>query len=172
MRNPILVGVADIKNRSTKPEDAIEPLHLISRAVQDALNDTGLPPSNINKLRASIDAISVVRTWTWPYADLPGLLSNELGIKPKHKHYTAHGGNQPAKLADDAARRIAKGESVMEVIAGGEALGSCECFIASLYHGREMLMSTQWLPAPPRARYCRLAGPRRARISQAPRRLI
>jgi acetyl-CoA acetyltransferase len=118
---PIVVGVADVKNRSQKVEDAIEPKQLMLQAIKDALQDAG---GSSQKLQSSIDSIAAVRTWTWPYADLLGLLSEELGIKPKYKHYSDHGGNQPCKIFDDAARRIAKGESKVAVVTGGEALAS------------------------------------------------
>lgn len=119
---PIVVGVADVKNRSQKVEDAIEPKQLMLQAINDALKDAG---GSSQKLQSSIDSIAAVRTWTWPYADLIGLLSEELGIKPKYRHYSDHGGNQPCKIFDDAARRIAKGESKVAVVTGGEALASC-----------------------------------------------
>ena len=108
----------------------------------------------IDTLRAAIDSIDVVRTWTWPYADLPGLLAERLGVRrggsydedstgtntgkkstqtgtPKEKgrgikwlRYSEHGGDKPAKLVDEAARRIARGEVEVCVVTGGEALAS------------------------------------------------
>jgi hypothetical protein len=128
-RTPIVVGVGDIKNRSQKIEDAIEPAELMLRAIQDAIKDTNLSDSAAAKLQASIDSIDVVATWTWPYHDLPGLLAQKLGIDPRHKFYSAHGGNQPAKLFDEAARRISFGQSRCCVVTGGEALASCMYFL-------------------------------------------
>lgn len=120
---PVIVGVADIKN---KTDDHKEPAILMLEAIQSALRDTGVSAS---RLTSQIDSIDVVRTWTWPYADLPGLLSQKLRLpaKPKWARYTAtHGGNQPAKLVDEAAGRIARGASTVAVVTGGEALASCE----------------------------------------------
>lgn len=65
-----------------------------------------------------------MRTWTWPYSDLPGLLAERLGVQTKHRSYSEHGGNQPAKLLDEAARRIATGENKVAVLTGAEALAS------------------------------------------------
>src|SRR4051812_47650517 len=107
---PIIVGVGDIKNRSAKLEDAREPLDLILEAIQLALKDTALSDAATAQLQSSIDSIDVVATWTWPYTDLPGLLAEKLGVKPAHKFYSDHGGNQPAKLFDEAARRISFGK--------------------------------------------------------------
>lgn len=120
---PVIVGVADIKN---KTDEHKEPATLMLEAITSAITDTSAPPE---KLKSSIDSIDIVRTWTWPYADLPGLLSKRLGLKtrPKWTRYTeTHGGNQPAKLVDEAAARIAGGEATIAVVTGGEALASRE----------------------------------------------
>ncbi len=123
---PIVVGVGDIKNRSQEPEDAIEPMVLMLRAIQSALQDTNLSSSRLKQLHADIDHVGVVNTWTWSYADLPGLISERLGTKPKYKVLSHHGGDSPAKLFDEAARRISLGECKVAVITGGEALASCK----------------------------------------------
>lgn len=122
---PIVVGVGDCVNRSVEIKDAREPADLIWEAIQNALGDTNLNGNDRSKLQREIDSVSIVRTWTWPYPDLPGLLSSKLGVNPKHKEYTDHGGDKPAKLFDQAARRIAKGQNKVALIAGGEALASC-----------------------------------------------
>lgn len=126
---PVIVGVADIKNRSTQVEDAKEPAQLMLEAINLALQDAS--SSDAQQLKSSIDSVDVVHTWTWPYADLPGLLSEKLGVQPRHKFYTEIGGNQPAKLLDEAAIRISSGESKAAVITGGEALASCKCLLIS-----------------------------------------
>lgn len=123
---PIIVGVGDFINRSLSVSDAHEPFTLILNAIQQAINDTGLPEAKKARLQASIDSIDVVRTWTWPYDDLPGLIGKDLGVDPKHKFYSDHGGNKPAKLFDEAARRISNGTTKVAVVTGGEALASCE----------------------------------------------
>lgn len=120
---PVIIGVADVKN---KTNDHREPATLMLEAIAKAIEDTG---ASLHHLKSHIDSIDIVRTWTWPYADLPGLLSERLGLKsrPKWTRYTeTHGGNQPAKLVDEAAGRIARGESSVAVVTGGEALASCE----------------------------------------------
>lgn len=123
---PVIVGVADVKNRSTAVDEAKEPATLMLEAVASAVHDASGSAEFAQKLRSSIDSIDVVRTWTWPYADLPALLADKLGIQTKHRSYTEHGGNQPAKLLDEAARRIAIGENKVAVVTGAEALASCE----------------------------------------------
>lgn len=122
---PVIIGVGDVKNKSLKPEDALEPMALMLQAIHLAIKDTAVTGFFAEDLLSGIDDISAVAAWTWPYPDLPSLLATKLGVQPRHKHYSEHGGNQPAKLLDEAARRIAKGESNIAVVTGGEALASC-----------------------------------------------
>lgn len=119
---PVIIGVVDFKNRSQKVEDALEPAELMLKAIAIAVEDAQL--SDPNRLQSQIDSIDVVLTWTWPYPDLAGLLAEKLGVKVRHKFVSSHGGNQPGKLLDDAARRIAQGKVKVAVITGGEALAS------------------------------------------------
>jgi hypothetical protein len=121
---PIIVGVGDVINRSRKPEDAIEPMQLMLEAIQLAIRDANLTPSVINELRSSIDSLDVIRTWTWPYPNLPFLLSEKLGIKLRHTYYSSHSGMEVARLVDAAARRISFGETKVAVVTGGEAMAS------------------------------------------------
>ena len=123
---PVIVGVADVVNRSVKVQDAVEPMQLMLQAIQTAVEDASSSRSTQSKLLSSIDSVSVVATWTWPYTDLPGLLAEKLGVDPTHKTYSPHGGNQPVKLLDGAARRISQGKSKVAIMTGGEALASCE----------------------------------------------
>ena len=127
---PVIIGVADVKNRSTKVEDAVEPMQLMLEAVKLALQDAQATSASAGSdLKSQIDSIDVVKTWTWPYTDLPGLLAEKLGLGDgvRHKFYSEHGGNHPAKLVDEAAKRIARGEAKVAVVTGGEALASCMC---------------------------------------------
>ncbi|KAL1870209.1 hypothetical protein Daus18300_005274 [Diaporthe australafricana] len=118
---PVIIGVADVKNKSHVHK---EPATLMFEAISHAIHDTGL--ASFAPVTSQIDSIDVVRTWTWPYADLPSLLGKWLGLdeRPAWTRYTNHGGNEPAKLVDEAAGRIARGESKVAVVTGGEALAS------------------------------------------------
>jgi hypothetical protein len=128
---PIIVGVGDVVNRSQKVEDAVEPMQLMLQSTLLAIKDTSLPPAAARQLQSRIDSIDVVGSWTWPYPDLPGLLSEKLGVRPQHKHYSPHGGNQPGKLFDEAARRISVGETRVAIVTGGEALASLSACAAA-----------------------------------------
>jgi len=124
---PVVIGVGDIRNKSSKVEDAIEPMQLMLQATLRAIKDTNLPPSLAQDLQSKIDSVSVVASWTWNYPDLPGLLAEKLSVRPSYKDLSHHGGDSPAKLFDEAARRISFGESKVAVVTGGEALASRTC---------------------------------------------
>ncbi len=121
---PVIIGVGDVKNRSQDGADAVEPMHLMMQAILNALEDATTALSASGKLLSSIDSLSVVATWTWPHSDLPGLLAERLNIQPKHQICSEHGGNQPIRLLDEAARSISQGNSRVAIITGGEALAS------------------------------------------------
>jgi hypothetical protein len=63
------------------------------------------------------------------------LLAEKLGVGKglKHKYYSEHGGNQPGRLFDEAARRVSRGENEVAVVCGGEALASCEYDFSVLF---------------------------------------
>ncbi|OSS49671.1 hypothetical protein B5807_05967 [Epicoccum nigrum] len=126
---PVIIGVGDVKNRDVN--DAKEPATLMHEAIGIALEDAS--SSSVSDLKAAIDSIDVVKTWTWPYPDLPSLISEKLGVQDsiKWKSYSEHGGNQPGKLFDEAAKRIARGECKVAVITGGEALASLSACAAA-----------------------------------------
>lgn len=122
---PIIIGVADVRNKCHGLENTIEPAGLMLQAIELALQDCGLSPSNTQKLQSQIDSVQVVACSTWPYDDLPSLLSEKLGVDSKHKHYSALMGNQPVNLLNGAARRIVTGESKLAIMTGAETLDSC-----------------------------------------------
>lgn len=123
---PIIVGVGDVKNTST---NAVEPMELILNAIEAAAEDAKLSPYGRTNLLSKVDSIDVVRTWTWPYDDLASLLAQKINARPSHVSVTRHGGDQPAKLVDEAARRISTGESNIAIVTGGESLASCGFYL-------------------------------------------
>jgi acetyl-CoA acetyltransferase len=139
---PVIIGVGDIKNRSTAIADAKEPATLMLEAIRKAIGDTAC--SSKTNLQSAIDSIDVVKTWTWPYPDLPGLLAEKLSVERtlKWKRYSEHGGDKPGKLFDEAAKRIAKGECKVAVVTGGEALASCAFHLSFLVVATTITNST------------------------------
>ncbi|KAE8407113.1 hypothetical protein BDV37DRAFT_291351 [Aspergillus pseudonomiae] len=124
---PVVIGVGDIKNTSVKPEYAYEPIELMIQAITAAANDSSVPRG---KIIPAVDSIDVVANWTWPYPNAAQLLAEKLGVKPVHQYESGHGGNAPAKLFDEAARRVSKGECRLAVVTGGEALASLAASMA------------------------------------------
>jgi len=124
---PIIVGVGEVRNKDSDSSRAIEPANLMLEAIRRAVTDASIS----NTVFSSADSISVVPPWTWAYPDLPRLIAQKLNIQPSHLVISNHGGNQPARLCDEAARRISTGESKLAIITGGEALASCKlgCYI-------------------------------------------
>ncbi|KAF2455934.1 hypothetical protein BDY21DRAFT_323764 [Lineolata rhizophorae] len=135
---PVVIGIGDVKNRSPHASDAREPADLMLQAIQVALADAAAsaskPTTTPAGLQAAIDSVDIVRNWTWPYSDLPSLLCEKLGLRDadvKHKFESEHSGDKPAKLFDGAARRVAKGECMLAVVTGAEALASLSAFAAA-----------------------------------------
>lgn len=126
MIQPVIIGVGDIKNKSKelREDGSDEPASLMIEAIQLAIKDAGLRSQQEKELLSQIDSIDVTRPWTWPYPDLAGLLADKLGVQASHLHVSPHGGNHPAKLLDDAARRISQGKAKIAIVTGGEALDS------------------------------------------------
>ncbi|KAL6229050.1 hypothetical protein BDW75DRAFT_250193 [Aspergillus navahoensis] len=130
---PVVVGVGDIKNASLKAEGAIEPLDLMVKAIESALKDTGLFACDLLAFQSAIDSISVVANWTWPYNDIPQRIANRLQCEATYLCESEHGGNSPAKLFDEAARRISLGEARVAAVTGGEALASSASRLSPYY---------------------------------------
>ena len=120
---PVIIGVGEFKNASTRVEDALEPLELMLRAIEAAAQDaTG---GQAARILGHTDAVSVVASSTWPYNDLPGLVAQRLGVQPSHMAYSGLSGSSPVQLVDDTARLVARGSIQMGVVVGGEAKASC-----------------------------------------------
>lgn len=122
---PVIIGVGDTTNRSTRIEDAKEPMQLMVEAIHAAIRDTGLSPARQTELQNHIDSVKVVSTWSWPYEDLPGLIGTKLGTSLKHKELSPHGGHSPALLLHKACADIVDGSYDIAVVTGGESLCSC-----------------------------------------------
>ncbi|RGP78817.1 hypothetical protein FLONG3_3015 [Fusarium longipes] len=115
---PIIIGVGETRQKNFTIETCKEPAELILSAIRNASQDSSLD------VIVHVDSISVVPPWSWTYDDLPKLLAHRLGIQPTHLELANHGGNTPALLCDNAAARVAAGQSKMAVVTGGEALAS------------------------------------------------
>jgi acetyl-CoA C-acetyltransferase len=116
---PIIVGVGQVVNRSEGPEDAREPLDLMTEAVRSAADD-----AQATGLLERADSVQVVNTVSWAYRDAPGTLAEAIAAQPQEKVYTAVGGNGPQWLVSRTADAIVRGDVRLAVIAGGDAMRS------------------------------------------------
>ncbi|ATQ31197.1 acetyl-CoA acetyltransferase [Rhodococcus ruber] len=119
-RIPVVVGVGDLRSgRVGAPADPREPLDLIYDAAVAALADTG-----VDGLGSRIDTVYAVRTASWAYEDLPGLLAARLGAGAVRTHTSPLGGHWPAALLDRLAHEVATGTASLALLVGGEAQAS------------------------------------------------
>ncbi|MGN5238907.1 acetyl-CoA acetyltransferase [Rhodococcus sp. SJ-3] len=117
---PVVIGVGDLRSgRAGLPADPREPLDLILEATRAALADTGAAD-----LASRIDTVRAVKTASWSYDDLPGLLAERIGATPEHTSTSPIGGHWPAALLDRIAHDIAAGTSSVALLVGGEAQAS------------------------------------------------
>lgn len=115
-RVPVLMGIGEITDRPANPMDAMEPLALMAEALRRADGDAG------GGWLTHLHSLNVVSQVTWRYDNLPALLAERIGASPKHLLNGPVGGETPIRLLHDAAIRIAKGETEVAAIVGGEAM--------------------------------------------------
>lgn len=112
-RTPVIIGAGQINHR----ERDAEPIDLMSRCAELALDDTGAAAA----LRARIDAVRVV--WgVWPYRDPGRLVADRIGAAPARTTITTVGGNQVYDLVIDTAALIASGDIEVAVLCAAETL--------------------------------------------------
>ena len=115
-RIPVLIGAGEVVDRPAEPRLALEPAALMAEALRRAAEDAGAPD-----LLASLDSLDIVNSVSWPYHDLPAALAARLGGAPRRLVYGPVGGESPVRFLHEAALRIARGESEVSAVVGGEA---------------------------------------------------
>jgi acetyl-CoA C-acetyltransferase len=114
-RIPVIVGVGEITDRPADLKSGLEPLALLEQALKRAEADSG------GKLLGDIQSLDIVNFLSWRYRDPQKLLSDRLGITPKHAYYGPVGGESPIRYLHEAAQRIARGECSVAAVCGAEA---------------------------------------------------
>ncbi len=114
-RLPVIVGVGEVKDRPADPADGLEPAALAELALRRAEQDAGAA------LLRRLDGLDVVGVVSWPYDDLPGLLSGRIGAAPARRRHGPIGGHTPVLFLHEAAQRIASGQSAVAAVCGAEA---------------------------------------------------
>lgn len=117
-RIPVIVGVGEIRDRPADPANGLEPAALIATALRRAEHDAGMP------LLAALDSLDLINFTSWRYRDPLAELRARTGIRPARAVYGPVGGESPVRFIHEAALRIARGESEMAAICGGEAQSS------------------------------------------------
>jgi acetyl-CoA C-acetyltransferase len=114
-RIPVIVGVGEITDRPADLKSGLEPLALLEEALKRAEADSG------GKLLGDVQSLDIVNFLSWRYRDPEKLLSDRLGITPRHAYYGPVGGESPIRYLHEAAQRIARGECSVAAVCGAEA---------------------------------------------------
>jgi acetyl-CoA C-acetyltransferase len=109
---PVIVGAGEAIERWDGVERASEPLALMENAIRNATFSFRI---------AQIDSLDVVNVSSWRYQKAALQLAQRLNISPAHCRHGPIGGESPVRLIDEAAQRIANGESRVAVVCGAEA---------------------------------------------------
>ena len=117
-RTPVVVGVAQIKQRPEDPAEAAEALELMTSAVRDAATDAGVPG-----LLTRLDLIGVV-DGAWKYSDPARLIAGAVGAADAKTARTSIGGQTPQAYVNNISARIQAGELDVAVVTGAETIWS------------------------------------------------
>ncbi|MEM9562052.1 MAG: acetyl-CoA acetyltransferase [Actinomycetota bacterium] len=121
-RTPVLVGVAQIKQRPDDPVDAVEASALMTEAVRlaaaDAAGDSGQ-----GALLRDLGLVAVV-SGAWKYSDPGRLVADAVGATGARTSLSAVGGQTPQAYVNHLAARIQAGELDSAALVGGEIIWS------------------------------------------------
>lgn len=115
---PVVVGVAQIKQRPEDPAEAMEASALMTAAVRDAAEDAGS-----SELLAGLDLIGVV-SGAWKYSDPGRLVADAVGATSARTSLSAVGGQTPQAYVNHLAARIQAGELDAAALVGAEIIWS------------------------------------------------
>jgi acetyl-CoA C-acetyltransferase len=113
---PVIVGVGECVDRPATLAESLEPLALMAEALKAADADAG------GGFLARLGSLDLVGLISWRYADPVSQLCQRLQIQPAHRGNASMGGETPIRLIHEAAVRIARGESLVAAVVGGEAM--------------------------------------------------
>lgn len=117
---PVIVGIGDVRSgKFGSPAEPREPLELIADATAAALADSG-----VAGIGSRVDTIYAVKTASWSYDDMPGLIASRIGADASRTCTSSIGGHWPAELLDRIGSNIATGSSSVALLVGGEAQAS------------------------------------------------
>ena len=128
----MVVGAAQVRGGPAQP---VEPLGLVLQALHAAAGP---------ELLAAVDAVHAVGIASWDYDELAARVARGIGAVPRHRVDTGIGGHWPVRLLEQAAARIAAGESQVAVVVGGEAAATVAALQRS---GTDPVAAHGWTPA-------------------------
>ena len=111
---PILVGVAQLEQRSTDPLAAREPIELMQDAVRAAAADAGS-----SKLLTEAGAIRVIRG-IWGYQNPAAAIASAIGNTRAETGLSQYGGNFVQSVLNQSALDIQRGVHDIVIITGAE----------------------------------------------------
>ncbi len=112
---PVIVGIGEVMDRPDDPALGLEPVALMAESLRRAEQDAHAD------LLIRLDSLDIINSFSWPYHDIPGTLCQRLGVTPGRVVYRPIGGETPLLSVHEAARRIARGDSTVAAVCGGEA---------------------------------------------------
>lgn len=113
-RTPVIVGVGAVTDRVDDPRKASEPLELMALALERAAEDADCPA-----LLTAVDSIWIPRGF-WAYSNPGRLLAERFGAS-RVRNCVAEIGVLQTHVLGRAAEALARGESEVAMIVGGEA---------------------------------------------------
>jgi acetyl-CoA C-acetyltransferase len=116
-RQPVLVGVGQLTNRTRDPREVKEPLAMMAEVAEIAARDAEAP-----RLLHELDSVTVINVISRSYPDPARQLAERIGACPSERLYTTMGGNSPQWRVNETADRIGRGEVRLALIAGAEAM--------------------------------------------------
>ena len=114
METPVLVGVAQVSQRTQTPDDGKEPIELMIEASRAAAADAGCP-----KLLAEVGSIRVIRGY-WPYQNPARAIGEAVGNPGAETAITPYGGNFVQTVVNRSALDIQAGVHDAILITGAE----------------------------------------------------
>jgi acetyl-CoA C-acetyltransferase len=119
---PVVIGVAQIKQRPDDPTEAVEAVALMIEAVRAAAAD-GQAAAGADGRLGGLDLIGVV-DGAWKYSDPARLIADAVGADGARTSRSAMGGHTPQAYVNHLAARIQAGELNSAVITGAEIIWS------------------------------------------------
>ena len=133
-RIPVIAGIGEVKDR----DRGLEPRALMLEAIREA-------SASSPTLLSRVDSIDVINVASFRYDGIARLLAADIGVEPDRVLESTVGGEKPVRLLVEAAERIARGESTVALVCGGEAMRTR----ASL---KQAGLELGWGPSDPNAR--------------------